>query len=437
MRFTLLIVLCCLTLPLTGFSQSPKGQEKKKAGERIFVDGIVHEIQINFLQCNAWDSLLMVKKMRDSLEIRRYLQGNVVVDGKHYYSCGVRMKGESSFDFYPGKKKSFKINFGKYVKKQRVDGLKTLNLNNAFRDPTYMREKIYLDFLREEGLPAPRCSYANVYLNGEHLGFYVLTEEINKGFLKRNFGNKDGAFFKGEPRATLKYLGENSLKYQEDYRNKSNLENPYPDLKDLIRTINQYSIDDGGKFSELDSIFNVEACLKIYAVTSLFMNVDAYNLLYPHNYYLYSNSSTKKLEWIPYDGNYAFCAFSKKFTLAEAQDLSVFYLYNGEEMPLVRYLLGFEKYRTFYSNYITHLLENKFTENQLVDRIDKLSIKIRKYVYQDNNKMYSNADFEQNLHSTIGDEEDPGAFIPGLKSFVHHRIKAVKKELKMNTEERN
>jgi len=432
MRFTLLIVLCCLILPLTGFSQSPKGQEKKKAGEGIFMDGIVHEIQINFLQCNAWDSLFMIKKMRDSLRIKRYLQGNVFVDGKQYYSCGVRIKGESSFDFYPGRKKSFKINFGKYVKKQRMDGLKTLNLNNAFKDPSFMREKIYLDFLRGEGLPAPRCSYANVYVNGEHMGLYVITEEINKGFLKQNFGNKNGAFFKGEPRATLKYLGENIVKYQEDYRNKSKLVNPYPKLKDLIRSINQYSIADGSTFSDLDSIFNVEDCLKVYAITSLFMNVDAYNLLYPHNYYLYSNTSSKKFEWIPYDGNYAFCAFSKELTLTKAQELSVFYIYNGEEMPLVRYLFGFEKYRDFYANYIAHLLRDKFTEDQLNERIDKLAIKIRKSVYEDNHKMYSNADFEKNIHSTIGDEKDPGAFIPGLKSFVHKRIKAVKKELIIN-----
>jgi len=430
MRQKILFISVLLTFTLSNaFSQQKKGTVKEMPGCEIFDTEKIHEIRINFLQPAAWDSLVQHKELRDSLNRKRYLQGNVEVNGKSYYSCGIRIKGESSYDFYPGKKKSLKINFGEFVKKQKLNGLKTINLNNAFRDPTFMREKLFLDFLRSEKIAAPRCAFANVYLNDELLGLYVLVEEINKGFLKHNFGNKNGWFFKGEPKATFKYMGENILEYQSDYKNKTKSIEGYSDLIDLIRIAN----DQG----DIERVFNVEECLKIFAITSLFMNVDAYNILHRHNYYLYKNTSTQKFEWIPYDANYSFCAFSSVFTLNDAENLSVFYIKNNHDVPLLRTLLGVKKYRDFYSEYIKGLLSKKDIEKDITDEIDMLSLRIQKYVYADTLKMYTNAEFEDNLNKTLGDVLDPGAFIPGLKPFIRKRIEAVRLELNLKKEKRD
>ncbi|NOU60673.1 CotH kinase family protein [Marinifilum caeruleilacunae] len=429
MRKVVLISICiAMFLPvLLATGKEDKG--KSMAGSELFGEDKVHEIRISFLQCSAWDSLVNHKEMRDSMRKKRYLQGNVEVNGKKYYSCGVRIKGESSYDYYPGRKKSIKINFGEFVKKQKLDGLKTINLNNAFKDPSFMREKLYLDFMRSEGLPVPRAAYANVYVNGELFGLYVLVEEINKGFVQRNFGNKTGAFFKGEPKATLLYQGEERSKYARAYKLKSKDENHYHELMDLIKTLDRSVKMDEDAQEHFQQIFNVPECLKIFAITSLFMNIDAMNLLYRHNYYLYKNTHDNRFEWIPYDGNYAFCAFSPVFTMDEAENLSVFFLNDRYENTLMKTLFGIKKYRDFYSKYIGELLESKFTDDAMSAEIDRLSLMIRKFVYQDSMKMYSNADFEKNLHSHLGDENDPGAFVPGLKKFTHKRIKAVKKEL--------
>ena len=76
------------------------------------------------------------------------------------------------------------------------------------------------------------------------------------------------------------------------------------------------------------------------------------------------------------------------------------------------------------------LLNKYFTNEYIENMIDDLSLKIRKSVYLDTMKMYSNDEFEKNLNETIGDPDDPGAFIPGLKSFWINRRKAVKAEIK-------
>lgn len=433
MRRLFQIIVLFILCPTLSFSiEKPKDS---LGGARIFNDDVIHEVRIRFVQSEPWDSLFLMKEERDSLRIKRYMHGNVEVDGKEYFDCGVRIKGKSSFDYYPGKKKSLKIKFGEFVKKQKWDGLKTINLNNAFRDPSFMREKLYFDFMREEGLPAPRCSYANVYFNGEHLGFYVLTEEVDRGFLKRNFQNKKGPFFKGEPKATLAYLGDDQLVYEGDYRNKNESTKAYVDLLELIRVVNgkNETLDGGSLF--INDVINVESCLKIFAITSLFLNVDAYNLLYPHNFYLYKNTNTQKFEWIPYDGNYAVCAFSPVFNLNEAENLSVFYQYDSVGNPLTELLFSKAEYRKFYTDYIACLLKGKFTNRALSDEIEVLARKIRRSVYYDSHKMYSNLEFETNIKSSIGNEKDAGAFIPGLESFIEQRIKAVKKELGIKEEQ--
>jgi hypothetical protein len=430
-RFLLFIlIMSCASLQVFG-QKKGKEQKSKPYGDAIFSGQQIHEVRINFLQCEAWDSLLHHKQQRDSLNLKKYLQGNVEVNGKKYFACGVRIKGESSFDFYPGKKKSIKINFGKYNKKQKLNGLKTINLNNAFKDPSFMREKLFLDFLNSEGIAAPRSSYAKLWINGEFFGLYTLVEEINRGFLKHNFKNKKGSFFQGEPKASFEYLGQDINPYLYCYKNKSKNDSAYYELLDLIKSINKHELTDHTRVKELEELLNVEDCLKVFAISNLMANVDTYNIHHRHNFYLYRNMESGKFEWIPYDGNYSFCAFSGIFTLKDVYGLSVFYMPDKHEVPLLRHLFGVEKYRTFYINYLKELLKNRFTENHFNNEIDELARQIRRGVYEDTKKMYTNQEFEKNLNSELGDINDPGSFIPGLKALVKARIQSVKKELKI------
>ncbi len=132
------------------------------------------------------------------------------------------------------------------------------------------------------------------------------------------------------------------------------------------------------------------------------------------------------------DGNFALCAFSPVFNLEEAQNSSVFYQHDSSNNLLTELLFRKLEYRKFYTDYITYLLKDKFTSRALSKEMDLLAGKIRRSVYYDSHKMYSNTEFETNIKTTIGNEKDAGAFIPGLESFVEHRINAVKKELEIN-----
>ena len=118
------------------------------------------------------------------------MQATVEFDGQLFPSpIGVQLKGNSSFNSYPGVKKSIKISFDEYVDTADLHDITTLNLNNGFKDPSMLREKLCLDFCKKNGINAPRSTFAKVYLNDQLWGFYSLVEQVGKTFCKTRFDN--------------------------------------------------------------------------------------------------------------------------------------------------------------------------------------------------------------------------------------------------------
>lgn len=420
--------------PLNSSPDKKDKEKKTKAnGELIFNSDKVHEIRIYMTQCNYLDSLFYYKKHYDIAGEANYMNCNVTIDNVNYYSVGIRMKGESSFENYPGNKKSLKLKFDKFIKKQSANGLDVLNLINGFKDPSMMREKIFLDYLKENGIPAPRCTYADVYLNNEHLGLYFITEQIDKIFLKNHFGSNKGSLYKGEPFATFEDKSSEEKYFKRNYIKQIGDTSNYSDLLSLTQTINTKYISQAEQKNAIDKSLNTTSLLKVWAITNLFNNIDAYNIIYPHNFYIYFNEITQKFEWIPYDANYAFCAWSPIFDLKTAENLSIFYVNESfhSKKPLQNVLFSNNDYKKEYIEIVTNLLKTSFTETYIKHKTDSLALKIRKYVYNDSAKMYSNQDFETNIKSNIGNINDAGNFIPGLNSFIKSRIIAVNNELRI------
>ena len=156
---------------------APLGLIGQIDGDNIFSVDQVIAIDLVF-QADFW-SLLEANYEADENE---YIVAHLTltdVSGTHVRdSVGVRLKGNSSY-MHPGDKKSFKIDFNKFISGQNYDGLKKLNFSNGFKDPTCMREKLFFDVCREVSVPAPRASFAEVTFNGEPWGFYTVVEQID------------------------------------------------------------------------------------------------------------------------------------------------------------------------------------------------------------------------------------------------------------------
>ena len=83
-------------------------------------------------------------------------------------------------------------------------------------------------------------------------------------------------------------------------------ENDYSDVQSLYELINNPKRENDHESwkADLEKVFDVPIFLKWLAANTVMQNWDTYGVM-THNYYLYHNPETEKLEWIPWDGNEA------------------------------------------------------------------------------------------------------------------------------------
>ncbi len=393
----------------------------QSTGDAFFADNQIHEIRFNFSQPGFLDSL------KANYTLDQYMRCDLQVDGVAYPTSGVKYKGNSSYN-NQGKKKPFRIDFEEYVDSQKVDGLAKLVLNNAFKDPTLLREKLMLDFLNEHGIAAPRASFARLYLNGYYWGLYSVVEDVNKTFLKDRFDNKGGNLFKGDPHGALTWKGPDASLYMADYELKTNeTANDWSDLVQLLNALNNTPsaqlADSLGQHLNLDSWFSY------WAAHNLFVNLDSY-IGSGHNYFLYHNKDTDKFEWITWDVNEAFGNFNMGLALANIKTLAIGYIPNpANQRPMMNRLWQDAAFKQRLADRLCALLDD-FDNAHFDARIDALANLIRSAVQADTLKFYSNTLFEQNLSQDVNIGQGPGGGnVAGLKTFVTARHNSLVQQL--------
>src|SRR3972149_4395775 len=103
-----------------------------------FDDSFFHDWQLQF-SSSDWYAI-REQNFESNPDDPAYEPATVTVDGRSFAEVGVRFKGNSSYN-NPEYKKSLKLAFDEFLPEQRLDAMKTINLNNGFKDPTFAREK--------------------------------------------------------------------------------------------------------------------------------------------------------------------------------------------------------------------------------------------------------------------------------------------------------
>ena len=120
---------------------------------------------------------------------------DVTIDGQTFARAGVRKKG-----FYGSlseDKPSLKIRLDKYNDSAFDGGATRFTFNNAKQDSSAINTCMAYHVFTAAGLPAPRCNFATVEVNGEALGLFMHVEEIKEPFLERHFGDATGNLYEG------------------------------------------------------------------------------------------------------------------------------------------------------------------------------------------------------------------------------------------------
>ena len=405
--------VAALLVPVLSFAETTQ--------DEIFSTEVVHEVEIT-LPFGDW-----YRALEQNRNDETYEPATVSIDGVAVDSVGVRFKGNSSWG-HPGRKKPFRLKYSQYREDQDLDGLPSLILNNSFKDPTLLRETLGNELLSLAGRGC-RTGFARVSVNGETLGFYTVIETVNGTWVENRLGNsEDGNLWKsGGPNfnngGDLSWLGANPESYYSDYTLKSNEEeNDWSGLVDFIDRLNNTPIS-----ALPDSIapaLQVGKWLQHHAVNIATVNLDAYEGS-TRNYYLYQRESDGRMLHVPWDMNEVWGRYSEGLSESEMRNMSALWE-NRRSRPLADRILEVDLYREMYLMYMRNFVHTYWTEDYLHARIDELGDLIRPYVYDDDNKMYSNSDFETGLERDINQGRE---VIFGLKSFVGERGRVLEDEV--------
>jgi hypothetical protein len=202
----------------------------------------------------------------------------LTVDGKRYPGVGVHFRGMSSYMMVgTGRKRSFNVALDFTDKKQRLGGVKTLNLLNSNGDGSFLSAVLFSQLARKH-LPAPRVNLVRVVINGENWGVYANQEQFNKEFVKHHFGNAEGARWKvpGSPggRGGLEYLGDDLAPYRQRYTMKADDDDDWHALVRLCKTLVETPADH--LEAALTPILDLDGALWFLALDCTLINSDGY-----------------------------------------------------------------------------------------------------------------------------------------------------------------
>jgi hypothetical protein len=409
------IIWCLLLFPFMLNGQSLPTQWRKTddgkfliAGDQIsnglYDESNLEEVRIYFTQPNYWNLLAQYYNSKTDIPCR------IMYKGMSYDSVGIRFKGQTSYFMNSSQKKSFNISMDAFRENVTLAGYKTLNLNNSWTDPSFMREVLYYRLIRTHS-PAAKANFMRVYINDQDWGIYQNVQQLNKDFLEEWYDNNDGINIRadrpdgssagpggpggmwGDGTAGMNYLGQDTNIYKQYYTLKSSgINNPWQKLVEACQVLNNtpvaYLEDEAQKTLDIDKILWHLAC------EIAFGDDDSYAYKGKMDYYLYYDPVTGRWATYDYDANSTF--------LTAHITWSPFYNANKVNYPLLNKLLQVPAFRQRYLAHVRTIISESLNDdriNQLITSYDNL---IRPAVFADPKKVTTNTAYTNELNVLKG-----------------------------------
>jgi uncharacterized protein (TIGR03437 family) len=397
----------------------------------FFDDSAAREIRLTFEDPNWYNTLVAAHQNAnatgDPYFPCRFQYGDIVIP-----RIGARFKGNSSFR-RNGTKRPFKLDFNEYDENANFLGMKKLNLNTNDLSPDFLREKLLLDFAGRF-VASLRAVHVRLYINDNYYGLYTAIEQPGKPMMQDRFGDReDGNLFEAGERLgagggggpNLSYLGSNPASYYNIYELETNeAARDYSGLIEFLDVLNNTPAADLP--ARLEPICDVENWLTGMALNNLFVNLDSY-LGVGAEYYLYDRTSDGRFIHIQWDQNEAFGTTGDGTPrIANPFTMDPFWLPTGgnSARPLLTRLWAVNEYRRLYLRIFARMLREGFNLPTFDPRIKQLADMIRPHVYEDPNKVTTNAQFETALDNQVmggGGGPGGGLIYYGLRQFIRER----------------
>jgi hypothetical protein len=370
------------------------------AGYGFYDESAIREVNLQFKQADYWTQLT------NNYRTKVPILATLTVDGAVYDSVGVRFKGQTSYmGVQTSQKKSFAIELDFVRNKQDIEGYETLNFNNCFLDPSFIREVMYLRMGRKH-IPAAKGSYIHLTINGQDWGLYNNVQGLNGDFIKEWFLTDNGTRWRAERTSTtgpgpgggggfgagtssLNWLGADTALYKPNYTLKTTHKTtPWADLVNTCRTLNNTpaaQLEDS-----LKKYLDIDRTLWFLATEILFTDDDSYVFKGGMDYYLYWEPETGRMVPIEYDGNTC-------MDVAFATTWPAFYKQTDTRFALMNKMFPVPALRQRYLAHVRTILEESFRPGYADSLIDAYAQIIRPRVESDPKKLYTTAQFNSEI----------------------------------------
>ena len=316
-----------------------------------------------------------------------YVHADLDFDGKVLADVAVRYKGNGTYMQSRGlEKKSFKVDLNEYKKDQQMAGITKFNLHSNVTDASWMNEVLSHQLYRDAKIPAPRTSYARVYVSvpgkyeRKYFGLYSMVEDIGTSFETAHYGLKGGMFLKPATRDVFGYLGDEWEPYAQPYAPK---DEPTPAQRkrviDLARLVTKGSEEEFR--AHAGEYLNLEQMARYMAVTVWLSTLDSI-LGMGQNYYVYLHPKTNKFEFLPWDLDHSFGQFPMGGSQEQRENLSLLQPWQGD----IRFLQRVYALPEFRQTYLAKLAEYQktiFEPGRFARQVDELAKVIRPAVAEE------------------------------------------------------
>ena len=346
------------------------------------------------------------EKLKQNFQENTYYPADLAWNGQTARNSGIRSRGLGSRS---GTKPGLRVDFDRYATGQTFLGLKSIVLDNLTQDSSGVRESVAMRMFARMGVPAPRESFARLFVNNELIGLYAVVESVDKDLLARVFGSIDGNvqndgylfeynYILGSP-WRFEYLGGDLDAYArrfdaKTHENKSASEKWGP-IEELVRLVNDTA--SASLPGVLEPRFDVPAFLRYMAAQNFVAQEDGFTGYDGmNNFYLYRLEDSPRHVLIAWDEDNAFAR----------QDFSI--TTRHDENVLMRKVMESPDYRT---RYFTDLQETANSAGQPDEGQSEgwLQVEVRRQLdliseamREDPSKPFTNDEFEAGRAAMLG-----------------------------------
>jgi len=325
-----------------------------------------------------------LQQLRDHYQENTYYQADFQWRNMRVRNVGIRSRGGASRNPV---KPMFRVDFNRYTSGQQFLGLKSLVLDNAWQDGSFVAESTAMAFFERMGQASSRESFCRLYINDVYSGVYVIVESVDSGYVTRTLNEKGGYLFSYEYVQPFygEYLGDDYAPYKRLFQPQTHeLEADtilYSPIRDLFKEVNHE--DDSVWRDRVEQFLDINRLVTHVAIETFLAENDGFlGANGMNNFYLYRPADSTRHRLFPWDKDNTFV--NPLFDLMTRVDENVIF----------RRLMAYPDLRALYFQVLEACAQSAAEDNWLETEITRSAAVVAESVRADTLKPFSSEAFD-------------------------------------------